>query len=191
MARRGQIVAAAIDTIAEVGCAQASFARIAERAGLSSTRLISYHFAGRRELLEEVMRSVYTAGARYVTPRIEAEATAPAMLAACLRSNVEFIRDHGNAIAAVNDIALQLRPEAPPGGSQADELILRGIEAILRRGQAEGDFREFDTRTMAWVVRNAIDGVQQRRTLDPGLDFEACARELIALFDRATRTAPA
>ncbi|MEP7024912.1 MAG: TetR family transcriptional regulator, partial [Actinomycetota bacterium] len=45
MARRSQIVTATIDVIAEVGFGQASFARIAERAGLSSTRLISYHFA--------------------------------------------------------------------------------------------------------------------------------------------------
>jgi Bacterial regulatory proteins, tetR family len=40
-ARRNQIVAAAIDTIAEVGYARASFARIAARAGISPG-LISY-----------------------------------------------------------------------------------------------------------------------------------------------------
>ncbi|TDD47082.1 TetR family transcriptional regulator [Nonomuraea terrae] len=43
-ARRAQIVGATIATIAELGYHQASFARIAERANLSSTRLISYHF---------------------------------------------------------------------------------------------------------------------------------------------------
>jgi TetR/AcrR family fatty acid metabolism transcriptional regulator len=36
-ARRAQIVQAAIETIAEVGYARASYARIAEHAGLSST----------------------------------------------------------------------------------------------------------------------------------------------------------
>src|SRR6202453_4771003 len=41
-ARRAQIVAAAIDTIAELGYAQASFARIADRVGISRG-LISYH----------------------------------------------------------------------------------------------------------------------------------------------------
>lgn len=189
-ARREQIVAATIDTIAELGYAQASFARIAERAGLSSTRLISYHFAGKRELLQQVLHSVYNAGARYVTPRIEAEQTAPGMLAACLRANIEFIRDHANDIAAVNEIALNLRATETtppmPGGSAGDELILHGIQAILRKGQGDGDFRDFDTRTMAWVIRNALDGVQQQRALDPDLDFDACTRELIALFDRAT-----
>ena len=57
--RRAQIVDAAISTIAEVGYAKASFARIAERAGLSSTGLISYHFANRAELIAEVVDRVF------------------------------------------------------------------------------------------------------------------------------------
>lgn len=183
-------MAATIDAIAEVGYAQASFARIAERAGLSSTRLISYHFASKRELLGEVVRSGFTAGAQYVTPRIEAKETAPAMLAACLRANVEFIRDHGNQVTAINEIMANLRATEdtlpPSGGSRRDELVLRGIEAILSKGQAEGEFRDFDVRTMAWVIRGAIDGVAQQRAVDPGFDFDACIRELTDLFDHAT-----
>ena len=59
-ARRKQIVDAAIETIAEIGYAKASFARIAERAGLSSTGLISYHFANKSELIEQAALSVIT-----------------------------------------------------------------------------------------------------------------------------------
>ena len=44
-ARRAQIVGAAVETIADLGYGQASFAQIARRAGPSSTGLISYHFA--------------------------------------------------------------------------------------------------------------------------------------------------
>jgi len=58
IARRSQIVAAMIDVIAELGFGQASFARIAERAGVSSTRLISYHFAGKDELITAVAEDV-------------------------------------------------------------------------------------------------------------------------------------
>jgi TetR/AcrR family fatty acid metabolism transcriptional regulator len=45
-ARRAQIMAAAIDTIAEAGFAGASFAPIAGKLGISRG-LISYHFAGK------------------------------------------------------------------------------------------------------------------------------------------------
>lgn len=188
-ARRAQIVAAAIDTIAELGYAHASYARIAERAGLSSTRLISYHFADKRDLLAEIAGTVYQAGARYVLPRIQAERSAPGMLAACLRANLEFLRDHANQVAAVTEIEVSLRAEGKlraPGSGPGDEQIQRGIEAILRKGQADGDFADFDVPTVAWVIRHAIDGVQQRRTREPGLDFEVCIRELTEFFRRAT-----
>lgn len=189
LTRRAQIVAAAIETLAEAGYAGTSFTEIARRAGLSSTGMISYHFANKRELLEQVVHAVYDAGREYVTPRITAERTAPAMLAACLRANVEFIRDHGDHIAAVHEIVRNLRDTGQHAASShgpGDELILEGIEAILRKGQADGDFRDFDTRTMAWVIRAAIDAVQQRRAHDPGFAFDDCVHELTTLFERAT-----
>src|SRR5687768_12945642 len=57
-ARRAQILEATIAVIAEEGFAKASFARIRERAGLSSTRLISYHFAGKAELVAALVEHV-------------------------------------------------------------------------------------------------------------------------------------
>ncbi len=46
------------EVIAELGYPKASYARIAERAGLSSTGLISYHFADKSDLIGEVAASV-------------------------------------------------------------------------------------------------------------------------------------
>src|SRR5699024_12126000 len=57
-ARRTQIITATIDVIADEGYGRASFSRIAERAGLSSTRLISYHFAGKDELIAATAKDV-------------------------------------------------------------------------------------------------------------------------------------
>jgi AcrR family transcriptional regulator len=56
-ARRAQIVTAAIEVIAEVGYAKASFSRIAKQAALSSTGMISYHFAGKDDLLTACVAS--------------------------------------------------------------------------------------------------------------------------------------
>ena len=53
-ARRAQIVAAAIDTVAEVGCADASLARLAVRLGVSKG-VISYRFAGKDDLIEQII----------------------------------------------------------------------------------------------------------------------------------------
>jgi len=57
-ARRQQIVECAIDAIAEVGYGRASLAEVARRAGVSKSLLL-YHFAGKDELVDEVVRAVY------------------------------------------------------------------------------------------------------------------------------------
>ncbi len=64
--------------------------------------------------------------------------------------------------------------------------ILDAIEAILRKGQQDGEFRAFDLRVMAITIRQAIDVVPRLLAANPNLDVEAYARELVTLFDRAT-----
>jgi TetR/AcrR family transcriptional regulator, fatty acid metabolism regulator protein len=187
-ARRSQIIACAIEVLAELGYAQTSFARVAERAGISKS-VISYYFNSKDELLEQVVQSVYADGARYIRPRVEAQDSAWAMLAAYLRANLEYLRDHSRDIAAITEIALGVRTaEGAPrfgGGPGGAEQALRPLQAILQRGQDNGEFARFDTRTMAWAIRTLIDGVPRRQRLDPEFDFGTCMDELIALVARA------
>ena len=151
-ARRAQIIGCAIEVLAEVGYAQASYARIAERAGTSKS-VISYHFAGKDELLEQVVHSVFAAAARYMIPRISTQHSARAVLGAYLRSNLEFIRDHRKDIDAVTEIFLNVRSRDGSrrfaGGPGGMEPRLKPLQEILQCGQDEGPLGEFDTRTMA------------------------------------------
>ena len=84
------------------------------------------------------------------------------MLSAYLRSNLEFIRDHRKDIDAVTEIFLNLRGRDGSrrfaGGPGGMEPTLKPLREILQRGQDEGAFAEFDTRTMAWAIRNLVDG---------------------------------
>lgn len=70
---------ATIDAIAEVGYAGASFARTTERLGISRG-LISYHFAGKDDLMKQVVREAAEQAIAYIRPLIVAEPTGPAML---------------------------------------------------------------------------------------------------------------
>ena len=97
-------MAAAIDTIAEVGYAGASFARIAERLGISRG-LISYHFAGKDDLIKQVVHEAAEQAKAYIRPRILAESTGPGMLRAYIESNLAFMRDHRNNVIAMIEIA--------------------------------------------------------------------------------------
>lgn len=187
-ARRQQIIAAAIEVIVEEGIGQASLARIATRAGISKG-VVSYHFAGKDELMRQVVITVYEAGAVAMAPAIEA-ATAPVEhLAAYLRANLAFIADNPVEIAAIIEIVAGYRPDSERQLFDAsDEApIVAHLEELFRTGQKDGSFRDFDPVAMAHSVRGAIDKVGPQLTRRPDLDVAAYAEELVTLFDRATR----
>ncbi|MGA8112847.1 MAG: TetR family transcriptional regulator [Actinocatenispora sp.] len=185
-ARRSQIVAAAIDTIAELGFPQASFARIAQRAGLSSTRLISYHFASKDELIGEVAREVFTSVEAFMAERMRDQHTARDMLCAYIRSNLEFTDAHRQQMKALMQIFLN---GALDFDAADDVLIVSQAERILQHGQRTGEFRDFDTRVMGRTIQRAVEGLPFLLESDPDVDTDAYADELVTLFDLATRAA--
>lgn len=65
--------------------------------------------------------------------------------------------------------------------------VLTALEALLRQGQHEGNFRTFDPHVMAVTIRRAIDALPPLFIDDPHLDADRDAREWLTLFDRATR----
>lgn len=89
-ARRSQIVACALDVIAEEGYGRASLARIAARAGISKG-VISYHFADKDELMMQAIVAVYTDAAVAMGTRIQAQTTAPAALRASIETNLAAV----------------------------------------------------------------------------------------------------
>ena len=191
-ARRAQIVMAAIDSIAELGYGQASLARVAERAG-TSKGVISYHFAGKDDLIREVVAEVLAKGEAYMLPRILAESSGAGMLRAYIESNLAFMREYRNHLVAFLEIFLNARGD--DGGPLVDEkpldYMVTSLEQLLAHFQAAGDFRaDFDPQVMALAIRGAIDTVPPRLARHPDLDVGRYARELAALFDRATRAAP-
>jgi TetR/AcrR family fatty acid metabolism transcriptional regulator len=188
-ARRAQIVAAAIEAIAELGYVNASLARIAKWAG-TSKGVITYHFAGKEDLIKEVVSQLYAQGEAYMTPKILAQPDGASMLRAYVESNLAFMREHSNHLLAVLEIALNARGE--DGGRLFDEATLDlGVQALaemLGRFQAIGEFRpDFDPRVMAVTIREAIDAVPRRMSRDPDLDLDHYGREMAALFVRAAQ----
>lgn len=172
-ARRSQIVEAAIDTIAVEGLVGASFAKIARTAGLSSTGLISYHFASKRELMAEVVRVVAEEVAAHVDHRMR-EADGPAeQLRAYIAANVEYAAKHHHRLRAARAIGT---------GETAD-----GLAELLRTGQRHGEFRFFDVELMALAIRSVRDGVLDRIAGGSApADLDADIEELVTIFELAT-----
>jgi AcrR family transcriptional regulator len=184
-ARRAQILAATVEVIAEVGYRQASFARIVERAELSSTRMISYHFAGKEELMAAVVADVVGSMGEFVTQRMRGIGTAAGLLRAYIEGVVAYIAANRSRMRALLEILLS---GATPVEVTAGHGAASHLEAILRQGQAAGEFRDFDPVVVATAVQRAVDGLPLLLATNPDLDCVAYGRELVTLFDLGTRS---
>ncbi|GAB3067934.1 TetR family transcriptional regulator [Intrasporangium mesophilum] len=182
-ARREQIVDAAVATIAERGLAGASFARIAERAGLSSVGLISYHFDGRADLLAQIVEDYVRDISAWTGQRMSAARSPAQALETYVRANVAFIADHPERMRALTAIFLG-------GGFQYDAkdeaAAVSPLEQILRDGQEAGEFRDFDVVVMAALVQRAVDGLPFLLQSGPDLDPAGYADEVVMVFRLAT-----
>lgn len=185
-ARRSQIVASAVEVIAEVGFAQASLARIAKHAGISKG-VISYHFAGKEELMVEVVERTFVAVADHVLARMEGLQSATELLRTHILAVAEHMRGHRAQLKALGEIFTNLRDAEgrPRYGIKASEEVYQAIERIYRLGQESGEFREFDPRVMAVSHQSAIDAMFAYWMAYPGHDLDAHARELAGIFERA------
>jgi len=184
-ARRAQIIECAIDAIAELGFAQASLAQIAKRAGVS-TGVISYYFAGKDDLIREVAAHVYEVGRILIEPRVDQQPDARSALHAFIEAGVDFIRAKPRYPVAIMNIS-RSGGEGPRFDRSIEEPRWVGYTNILRWGQETGLFRAFDISVMAATIIEALDYVPQRLVAEPDLDLQAYARELVILFDLATR----
>lgn len=177
-------MAAAIQTIAELGFGQASFAQIARRAGLSSTGLISYHFASKEELIGEVVAEVVGAIRRFMAERMR-DASAPRVaLGAYIEGNCDFTAEHRTEMKALLEIFMGGGFDY---GTASERQALSPVEQILVAGEQAGEFRDFDAKVMATLVQRAVDGLPFLLAADPDLDVAAYAREVCTVFDLATR----
>lgn len=189
--RRAQLVAAAIEVIAERGYVNASLSAVAERAGTSKGVLL-YHFAGKDDLVSTVVADVIATAHETLGPAIRDAGGPRERLRAYISERIGFLATHATAMRALLDIAITGR--TPDGGQIHSEVspepAVTDIEALLAAGQAEGVFRDFAPRPMALAISQAIDGVLLQLATRPDLELDLWAREIAATFDIATRRTP-
>ncbi|WP_433559528.1 TetR/AcrR family transcriptional regulator [Pseudonocardia xinjiangensis] len=187
-ARRAQIIECAVETFAELGFVATSLARIAERAGISKG-VISYHFAGKAELMDQIVEQVYREIAGFVLLRMEGETTATGALRANIRAVAAYMRDHPTHLLALGEIFKNVRTADGKRryGTAFNEPVYEARAEMFRQGQRSGELRSFDARVMAITVQAAIDEMFAYWVTYPEHDLEAHADELADLFEHATR----
>jgi TetR/AcrR family transcriptional regulator, fatty acid metabolism regulator protein len=191
VARRAQIVQCAADVIAEAGYARATMAEIAARAGVAKS-VISYHFADKNELMQELIRTAVGTFTEFIEPRLAAQASARGKISAYLTGSADYMIIHRNMHLAVLEIAFNaLGPDGLPlVASMPLETHKPALEQILLDGQAAGELRDFDVQVMAGLLRSAVTHTMVlAQRADPGLDVQSYASQLTTTFDLATRSA--
>lgn len=189
-ARRAQIVEAAGATVAEVGYAQTSLARIADTAGISKG-VITYHFATKDEILRMVATQFFDNAWEYMEERIMAQDTAAGQLRAWLGAELEYFGTHRTEFLAMSDVVANHR-----GGDGSHAFVdefeeeITGLSDILSQGQQEDQFREFETRSVAKIILRTIDGVLTSWALDPTIDLPEQTLVLLDFIDHAIRAEP-
>lgn len=187
-ARRAQILSTTIATIAELGYRKTTFARIKERAGLSSTRIIGYHFGTKAGLMQAVVTTVLGLKDKFLADRAAGTTDRGAMLRAHVETEVAFVRDCPECVRVLREVAAN--PDDPDGWSVSGPMLkdfqVGQFERLLRQGQREGAFGKFAPDVMARTIVQAIDGAAEAFAADPSLDLDAYAGELVELFQRTT-----
>jgi AcrR family transcriptional regulator len=192
-ARRRQIVEAAVEVVAELGYAQTSIRKIADRVGVAMS-VVLYHFSSKDELVRAMVSESFVSAIDAIVPVIEAEETAAGKLRAYIRAQAAYIDSHRRQYMAMLDIGLSYRSASGGRLDQLDidpgmlaDLAKLDLETILRQGRESGEFRAFDTRRTAVAIRGALNGSVLEIAGDPDFDMAAYAEELVTVFDLATR----
>jgi AcrR family transcriptional regulator len=181
--RRAQIVAATVQVIAHDGLSQASFARIAAAAGLSSPGMISYHFVDKDELFSVLCDTVLGDCLAVVEDAVSAAAGPAEGVAAYVAAFVRWQDQHRDEVAALWRLSAGWKR---PGEQVAfDEAPLREpLLRVLRDGQASGVLRPLREDWVAHTILCAVEGYQQALLQDPDLDSDEYARTLVEVFGR-------
>jgi AcrR family transcriptional regulator len=183
--RREQMLRAALEVISARGYADTRIADVAERAGVSPA-LVIYYFKTKDQLLTEAIRHYedawYAVGQQRMARLASAADRIEEYVAmSCLTeadpepaSSWELWLDFW-AQAARN-------PEVASVRQKSDERWRDIIAALVREGQAAGEFREIDTEDFAICLSTLMDGLTIQIALDDPVVDQLRAFELSMRF---------
>lgn len=180
-----RILDAACDLIVEEGIDDVRIARVAQRAG-TSTSLVHHYFSTREELLEQALIHAFErAGDDRFGPEGEIAEAAPgtAALAEAIRESLPAPGDQEREWVLWVELWLRAvrEPDLRPVANRLYGRYRNWLAAVIRAGIEAGEFDPgADPDAVADVAMAVLDGAGVRALLDdPGMDL-AAARRLVA-----------
>ena len=185
VARRRQLIEAAVLTVNEVGYHRASLAEIAGRAQIAKSA-VAYYFASKEGLLLDVVQTVFTALGESVLTAAEGVDEPAVRLRAYADAYLAHVDAERRAIAAAMEIVVSHR--AADGTAlyliedEEDTALLR---SILRAGMDQGDFTTMPLDVATGFVESVLDRAITLVQRNPGADLGALRAHVVPFLLRA------
>lgn len=158
-ARREQIIKAAIDVLREIGYVSTSLGKIAKKANIS-TGLISYHFSGKEDLMNNTLMYLVENEWNFINERVERKHSATEKLIAFIEASLAHqITNRINNIALIEIVFNARTPDHVPYYLlEDDEEDLKSglLKEILLQGQESKEFGAFNPKVISTVIQGAI-----------------------------------
>ncbi|MBP8001002.1 MAG: TetR family transcriptional regulator [Chloroflexi bacterium] len=185
-ARRKQIIDAALQTIAEQGYTQTSFAEIAKTLGITKG-LIAYHFNGKHDLITSAIDTILSRQGAYIREQVEKETHASDKLRVYIQASFEYIAQNRSQFVALVDLwgSFTSPEEKKIFSESAYDPCRTHLKKIFRVGAEQGVLAEFDEQVMASVIQGAIDGIMLQWVFDPkAVNLQDASLELGQMFGK-------
>jgi len=179
-ARREQIIKAAIEVLQEIGYVNTTLAKIAKKANIS-TGLISYHFSGKEDLMNQTLMYLVEQEWAFVNERVSQKQTSTEKLTAFVEASLAYQVTNRTSNIALIEIVFNARtPEHIPYylmEEDDDDLMKSLLQDILIQGQKLKEFRDFDSQVTATIIQGAIS--ESMLNYQSNISIEAYSEELV------------
>lgn len=181
--RRRQILRATVEVVANRGFDAASAQAIATQAAVSKG-LIWHYFADKTELMTQAVVEAVRAIRDETVALVDPNQPVAARIRAYIHTVTRLRMERQDEFRAVERISARLeRADGTPVFTARDyEELYAGQEMLFRAGQADGSFRDFDTRVMAVTYQGAIDAMFAYLDAHPETDADGYADALADLI---------
>ncbi len=183
--RKKQIINSAISVLTEIGYVKTTLSKIAQNINIS-TGLISYHFSGKEDLMQNTLRYLVLEERAFIQERVEKEKSNMNKLITYIKASLAYQAAYRDNNIALLEIVFNARtPENIPyylvdidEKDALDDLL----DEILRNGVLAREFVDIDPKVIAVIVRGAISG-SILKTNDE-INIEAYTEEIIKSVKR-------
>lgn len=158
-ARREQIIKAAVEVLREVGYVSTSLSKIAKKANIS-TGLISYHFSGKEDLMNNTLMYLVEQEWLFINARVSQKQASTEKLKAFIEASLAYqVINRTNNIALIEIVFNARTPDHIPYyllEDDEEDLIKGLLQEILLQGQESKEFGDFNIQVTTTIIQGSI-----------------------------------